>query len=176
MIWDMFSQAAGLNLEDAMAITPTGAIVPAIQPPLPGRGQVVPGSGFFIPEALVSSGRPNAGGSAVSVVRGAGSVLALQEQATQEPADPVEVADREARRHGKDMLEALTALQMELLAAAEPEASLARLTALVDSGPQPHDPVLARILSAIRLRARLELLRSAAANGGGAASRSVTEP
>jgi hypothetical protein len=88
-------------------------------------------------------------------------MLALQEQAGLDGETAAALADREARRHAQDILEALAALQKALLAGGSPSESLAHLTALAGMTPPLHDPALARILSSIRLRAQLEILRLA---------------
>ncbi len=71
-----------------------------------------------------------------------------------------EMADREARRHGRAMLQALAALQMAVLdgSAAEARGSLA---ALAGRAAQAHDPVLRLILREIGVRAAVELGREA---------------
>ncbi len=56
-------------------------------------------SGFFVPEA---AGPDQAGAAAAPAATSLGSMLALQE------AGGEAVADREARRHGNDMLAALS--------------------------------------------------------------------
>jgi methionyl-tRNA formyltransferase len=96
-----------------------------------------------------------------SPVIDAGAILALQEHAGQDAGPAADLADREARRHGQNLLEALAALQKELLAGGDPVLSLSRLSALAGMTMAAHDPALAHILASIRLRARLEILRLA---------------
>jgi Class II flagellar assembly regulator len=69
------------------------------------------------------------------------------------------VQDREARRHGHEMLAALADLQRALLAAAKDPTVLSRLAELVASVPQATDRRLAAMISAIVVRVRVELAR-----------------
>jgi hypothetical protein len=92
--------------------------------------------------------------------RGLDALLALQETAAS-TGDPA-TRDREARRHGRDLLEELAALQRALLSGAAGDAgdpALGRLGALLQSMPAATDPGLAAVLRAVSLRARLELAR-----------------
>ena len=72
-------------------------------------------------------------------------------------------ADKEARRHGRALLQALGAIQLALLGADQEDeggkahAQLARLAA---SAPQADDPVLRLILREIGVRAAVELARA----------------
>ena len=91
------------------------------------------------------------------------ALLALQEGAVAGAGS--EVADREARRHGRALLEALAELQRALLSDGGGQA-LERLLALVELEPQAGDPALARLIGAIRLRARIELARAGASASG----------
>jgi hypothetical protein len=143
-----------------MTITPAGAVPSATQPAASSRGQTRTGSGFAVPNSAdqVGAGLSAQPGHAPAVAS-AGAMLALQEQAGQSVGRSAEVADREARRHGRDMLEALAALQRALLDEVDPALSLVRLAALAETQAPADDPALASIVSAIRLRARLELLR-----------------
>ena len=86
-------------------------------------------------------------------------MLALQEEVGQASQTAGEVADRDARRHGRQILEALVALQRDLLHGVSLEASVSHLNALVARSSHPKDPALARALVAIHLRARVEMLR-----------------
>jgi hypothetical protein len=71
-------------------------------------------------------------------------------------------ADKEARRHGRALLQALGAIQLALLGSdlavegGEAHAQLARLAA---SAPLADDPVLRLILREIGVRAAVELAR-----------------
>lgn len=146
-----------------MIIIATGAIRPLAEPFLPGRHADTGGSGFTV--AAASTADTPAGRQVAlqthgaSPMTGAGAMLALQEQAGQDAGYSADVGDREARKHGKDILEALVALQRELLSGRDLAQSLPRLNALAQRMPVTNDPVLAGILNAIHLRARLEILR-----------------
>ena len=115
----------------------------------PGRS----GAGFSVPTA--------AGGGKAAATAGASSVdlaglLALQSE------NPDEVQEREARRHGHNLLAELAALQRALLADdAEPVPldQLQRLERLAAAQPATADPKLREVLEAITLRARVELAR-----------------
>jgi hypothetical protein len=90
-----------------------------------------------------------------------GGLLGLQEQAAASfnPA----VRDREARRHGHELLATLAELQRLLVGPAEPSASVnatERLAGLVAASPVAADPALRQIVAAITLRSRIELARS----------------
>ena len=86
------------------------------------------------------------------------SMLALQE------ASGETVEDREARRHGHDMLAALAELQRALLGGGGDGAALQRLADLAASVRHATDPRLAAMVSAIVLRVRVELARRATAD------------
>jgi Class II flagellar assembly regulator len=81
------------------------------------------------------------------------SMLTLQELG----GDAVE--DREARRHGQDMLALLAALQRALLGASDPAATLEQLAAMAAAVPRATDRRLAAMVSAILVRVRVELAR-----------------
>ncbi len=81
------------------------------------------------------------------------SLLAMQE-ASSEPAK-----DRDARRHGKAMLDALARLQRALLGGGGVDA-LESLANLVRATPQPDDPGLAAVQRAVLVRAAVELQRA----------------
>jgi hypothetical protein len=111
-----------------------------------GRGPREAG-GFSVPKG---GGAPAAGAVAAVQEVGLGGMLALQEA-------PEEVGDREARRHGQEMLAALAALQRSLLGldGADP----GRLARLVAAVPEARDPALREVVAAIALRARIEAVR-----------------
>jgi hypothetical protein len=136
--------------------------------PVSGAGPVAGGrsgpreaGGFRVPKG---GGGASAAGAVSGVQEvGLGGMLALQEA-------PDEVADREARRRGHEMLEALAALQRSLLGidGADP----ARLARLSEKVPEARDPALREAVAAIALRARIEAVRlelgkEAAARGDG---------
>lgn len=79
-------------------------------------------------------------------------LLALQE------AGPVAERDARARRRGQAMLQSLSDLQRALLDGAVDPARLRALATLLP-GEDAADPALAAAISAIRLRARVELAR-----------------
>lgn len=81
------------------------------------------------------------------------SMLALQELGREAPED------RAARRHGLDLLAALAGLQRALLAGRTDPAVLQNLMELAASVPRAADPRLTAMLSAIVVRARVELAR-----------------
>ena len=84
------------------------------------------------------------------------SLLALQE------AGQEAVRDREARRHGEAMLDALGELQRALLGGA-PAEGIAALAGLLRRAPVPADPRLAAIQRALLVRAAVEVARGRAA-------------
>ncbi len=108
-------------------------------------------SGFFVPAETAGPGR--AGAAAAPAATSLDSMLALQE------ADIETVEDREARRHGHDMLAALAELQRALLGGGGDDAALQRLGDLAASVRHATDPRLAAMVSAIGLRVRVELAR-----------------
>jgi hypothetical protein len=111
-------------------------------------------SGFSVP-AAARGGTAAAASEAPAVMLS--GLLALQAE------DSGDVQDREARRHGLDLLAELAALQRALLTdGAVPGANtddLRRLARLAASLPAAADPRLAAVLEAIVLRARVELAR-----------------
>ena len=82
------------------------------------------------------------------------AMLSLQE------ADPVLERDRKARRHGQSILAALAALQRALISGGAGGAAIAQLSDLLRDLPHAADPALASVMSAIRLRAMVELARA----------------
>ncbi len=83
------------------------------------------------------------------------TLLALQEM----PGEGVR--DRAARRHGEAMLRLLAALQRARLGEPGPMAAvLAELGGSVHGGPEATDPGLRQLVSAIALRAKIELARA----------------
>ena len=120
-----------------------------------GGDAAAAGPAFRVPGEAASTG---AAVTAASPARGLDALLALQETAV--PQDPA-TRDREARRHGRDLLEELAALQKALLAGGDEagEGALGRLVALLRSMPAAADPGLDGVLRSVGLRARLELAR-----------------
>ena len=81
-------------------------------------------------------------------------MLALQEVETET------VQDKTARRRGIALLEALSQLQKTLLSGlGDGETEVETLALLATETPEAADPGLALALAAIRLRAKIELLR-----------------
>ena len=96
---------------------------------------------------------PVAGPAAASPAVALDGMLALQQ------AEGETVRDREARRHGQGLLDALARLQRSLLAEGSADAELAALATLLDTMPAASAPALAAALGAVALRARVELAR-----------------
>jgi hypothetical protein len=100
---------------------------------------------------------PTASGVATTVAESSAptlaSMLTLQELGGET------VQDREARRHGQDMLAALADLQRSLLSPDGDPSVLARLAELAESVPRATDRRLAAMVSAIMVRVRVELAR-----------------
>ena len=98
------------------------------------------------------------GGERAESAGAAGAVempgLLMMQEAEAEP-----VADRDARRHGKAMLDALSRLQRALLGGEGP-AALESLANLVRATPAPADPRLAAVQRAVLVRAAVELQRA----------------
>ncbi len=81
-------------------------------------------------------------------------MLALQETETET------VQDKNARRHGFALLDSLAQLQKSLLSPeADNAAEIETLALLASEMPQAANPGLAAALAAVRLRAKIELLR-----------------
>ncbi len=80
-------------------------------------------------------------------------MLALQEAETET------TANKNGRRHGFAVLDALEELQHGLLSPAGEGQEIVRLLSLAREPANVTDPGLAGVLSAIRLRAKIELLR-----------------
>jgi len=80
-------------------------------------------------------------------------MLALQE------AEAGGARDREARRHGQELLRELARLQRALLAGGTDDALLSRLASLAETAPEAADPALRAMVAAVVLRAKVELAR-----------------
>ena len=110
------------------------------------------GTGFTVPSGQTDS--PAATTAAAETPGVAlGGMLALQE------AESASVRDREARRHGQDMLAELLKLQRALLEGRLDPALLHRLAALAGDVPVAADPALRQAVAEVVLRARVELAR-----------------
>lgn len=107
-------------------------------------------SGFTVPDTTATAGTTAAADAAPASLA---SMLTLQELGGDA------VADREARRHGQDLLAMLAELQRALLGSGDDAAVLQRLAELTASVPLAGDRRLAAMISAIVVRARVELAR-----------------
>ena len=120
-----------------------------LRPPAPAAPRSAAASGGFTvgsaPAATPPAAAPLARPASVD------AMLLLQEV-----ADAPE-RDRQARRHGRALLDALAQLQLALLGDSEP--ALSRLAALASHSPQASDPALQAILASIALRTQIELAR-----------------
>ena len=67
--------------------------------------------------------------------------------------------DRQAKRHGQALLQALGELQRALLGEGPLDDALAKLAGLAEICPEAADPALASLVGSIMLRARVELAR-----------------
>ncbi len=116
---------------------------------MPPRRTAGGGGAFRLPEESHGAAR-------AMIPRGTVSLSALI--ALQSEDEPVE--DREARRHGQDVLAELAALHKALLNDTNGVRDLRPLAALTAELPAPaRDPRLGEAVAAIRLRARVELAR-----------------
>ncbi|HEY6439078.1 MAG TPA: flagellar assembly protein FliX [Acetobacteraceae bacterium] len=108
-------------------------------------------SGFTMPPEPADTSQ--AAAAAETPAMSPASMLSLQEVGGET------VEDREARRRGNDMLAALGELQRALLAGGGDAGALQRLVELSASVTRATDPRLAALVSAIVVRARVELAR-----------------
>jgi hypothetical protein len=109
------------------------------------------GAGFAVDMGLDRAARTLAATPAAAL----DAMLALQE------AEVEAARDRNARRHGKALLEALAELQRALLGGGggEEGPALQRLAALAAAPADAANPALAGVLRALSLRAQVELAR-----------------
>ena len=119
-----------------------------------GAGSVAtrPASSGFRVEDEGGTGEPEAAGPLGGVSSVSLGVMLAAEALDREPP-----RDQAARRQGHAVLSGLTALQRALLDGGDQAAVLERLTSLVADMPVASEPRLAALLSAIVLRARVEL-------------------
>ena len=108
-------------------------------------------SGFMMPPEPADTSQ--AAAVAETSAMSPASMLSLQEVGGET------VEDREARRHGNDMLAALGDLQRALLTSGGDAGALQRLMQLSASETRATDPRLAALISAIVVRVRVELTR-----------------
>jgi len=128
-------------------------------------GRPVATSGFSVPLQSAATGPAMAASEASAPALA--SMLTLQELGGET------IQDREARRHGQDMLGALAELQRSLLAADGDPAVLTRLAELAAAVPRATDRRLAAMVSAIVVRVRVELARRQVFSGQANRSDSV---
>jgi protein-disulfide isomerase-like protein with CxxC motif len=100
-------------------------------------------------------GEPAAEAAEVAATPALVGLLAVQE------AESDAARNRAARRRGRELLEALSALQRAVLEGGADPAGLARLATLAEDTPAAADPALGEVVHAIVLRARVELARYA---------------
>lgn len=104
--------------------------------------------------------RPSAPGAATQANETlAAEPASLASVATLQELGAETVEDREARRHGQDMLALLAALQHDLLSGVDNVAALRQLADLAVAVPPATDQRLAAMISAIVVRVRVELAR-----------------
>jgi Class II flagellar assembly regulator len=115
------------------------------------KGPARASSGFTVPDETAVSSHAAAEAAPAA---GLASMLTLQEAG----GDAAE--DREARRHGQDLLAALAELQRALLIGNDDAAALEQLAELAASvPPRASDRRLAEVVSAITVRVQVELAR-----------------
>lgn len=149
----------GCGNDPIMSLSSVGRV---LFPPVAQPAQTASQSGFVVPPDGTAAG-PAAGTAATSAAQiaqaapvGAALMLALQEGAA------AGAGEREARRHGQELLAALAELQRALLSNGGGDA-LQRLALLTDMDLHATEPALAQVIGSIRLRARLELARATVA-------------
>ncbi len=125
----------------------------------------IQGTGAFRPVGAAAarpaarSGGFSVGGSPAAAAGGAVAETSLSGLLALQEAGSGVVQDREARRHGHDLLAQLSALQRDLLAGPPDAACLSRLASLAACVPEAADPGLRDIVAEIALRARIEIVR-----------------
>lgn len=124
----------------------SGPVVPKAAPRRVGGAD-----NFAVTASPAEAAGPAAAASAASL----DGMLLLQE------GEDGPTRDRQARRHGRAMLDGLTALQRELLENEMDAATLQRLAALAEHCPQAADPALRATIAAVSLRVQVELARRA---------------
>ncbi len=126
-------------------------------------GRAAPGADTGAPRRASGSGGDFAVGasatSAAGPVGGTASVAGVVGMLLLQEVADAPTRDRQARRHGRALLEGLTELQRALLGDGDDSAALDRLAALVEHCPEAADPALRATLAAVALRARVELAR-----------------
>ena len=122
-------------------------------PPLGSRPANRSGAGFAVPADRTAGTATATAGTTEPEPASLGAALTLQEMGAET------VADREARKHGHNMLALLAALQRGLLDGVDNIAALQQLAKLAGAAPLATDRRLAATLSAIVIRVRVELAR-----------------
>lgn len=122
-----------------------------ITSPVRGRPANRSGTGFSVPANQAAATTTATAGAAEP--ESLGAVLTLQEIGTET------VEDREARKHGENMLAQLAGLQRSLLGGADNIAALQQLADLAAAVPMATNRRLAAAISAILVRVRVELAR-----------------
>ena len=126
--------------------------VGGLQPAVTGR-QPRGAAGFRVTQGRTAAAGPATAAEEVSLA----GMLTLQE------LPDAEVADREARRRGQDLLAALVELQRDMLGAGGADSD--RLARLAEAVPVAADPGLRAVVAGIALRARIEIARRGVASG-----------
>ncbi len=122
-------------------------------PAVPSAGsRRVPASGGF---SVAPSETASLAAPAAAAVGSLDGMLLLQQ------VEDGPTRDRQARRHGRAMLDGLAALQRALLDGELDPAMLERLAALAEHCPEASDPALRATLAAVSLRVQVELARRA---------------
>ena len=107
--------------------------------------------------SALSSTSTTSSAQAIAPSRGVSSVAALL--ALQGAEDPVEKR-RRAERRGRQLLESLDMLKVDLLSERDPKASLLKMKGLMDSAREDSmDPALESIIDQIELRIAVELAK-----------------
>jgi hypothetical protein len=152
-------RAAGPTGRDAQSVEeaehdPGCRMIERVGGPVPARA--TPGRHRAAGRFEIATEQPAAAQAAPDIATvSLGPMLAMQE------AEAAAVGDREARRHGEDVLRELSALQRDLLGEGASPEGLARLADLAARARAAADPRLRDVLEAIMLRARIELARHA---------------
>ena len=120
--------------------------------PSAGSRRVAASGGFSVAPSETAS---LAGPAAAAAVGSLDGMLLLQQ------VEDGPTRDRQARRHGRAMLDGLAALQRALLDGELDPAMLERLAALAEHCPEASDPALRATLAAVSLRVQVELARRA---------------
>ena len=124
-----------------------------------GLSSVGVARGPLRPRSGASFSMPDAAGAEAAEATSAAAPIEMPALLAMQEAYGEPVQDREARRHGKAMLDALTKLQRALLGGEGPD-GLQSLANLLRATPEASDPRLAAVQRAVLVRAAVELQRS----------------